>query len=165
MFSFHQLPDGLRLSHPAALIGTFFGFGLIKPASGTWGSLAALVPGIYIAASYGPLALMTASFIAYMFGHLACVYWLSKADDDTDPSAIVIDEVAGMWLALSCAPLTPLGIALAFVLFRLFDIVKPWPISLAERKIPGAHGIMLDDILAGVWTALLLVAAQVYNVI
>jgi phosphatidylglycerophosphatase A len=165
MFSFHKLPDGLGFFHPVALIASFFGSGLVKPASGTWGSLAALVPGIYIGMSYGPFGLITASLIAYVIGHLACVVWLSKAPDDADPSAIVIDEVAGLWLALSCAPLSPLGIALAFALFRLFDIVKPFPINLVEAKIKGAHGVMLDDIMAGVWAGLLLIAAQTYNLI
>ena len=77
----------------------------------------------------------------------------------------MIDEVAGLWLALSCAPLSPLGIALAFALFSLFDIVKPFPINLVEAKIKGAHGVMLDDIMAGVWAGLLLIAAQTYNLI
>jgi phosphatidylglycerophosphatase A len=63
------------------------------------------------------------------------------------------------------APLTPLGIGLAFALFRLFDIVKPWPVSWADQKLGGATGIMLDDVLAGIWAALILGALAVYGII
>jgi len=64
---------------------------------------------------------------------------------------VVIDEVAGQWIALIAAPLTPLGFALAFLIFRFYDILKPWPVDLAERRLPGAWGIMGDDIVAGIY--------------
>jgi phosphatidylglycerophosphatase A len=67
---------------------------------------------------------------------------------DNDPSECVIDEVAGQLIACAFAPRTLLFYALAFLLFRLFDIVKPWPISAAER-LPGGLGIMADDMIAG----------------
>ncbi|MEL0150429.1 MAG: phosphatidylglycerophosphatase A, partial [Rhodobiaceae bacterium] len=74
-------------------------------------------------------------------------------------------EVAGLWLTLTLAPLTPLGIALAFALFRLFDILKPWPVRWADKNIGGATGIMLDDVLAGIWAALVLLAAREFGLI
>jgi phosphatidylglycerophosphatase A len=66
-----------------------------------------------------------------------------------DPSVVVIDEVCGMLIALIGLSLTPLTVLVAFLLFRLFDIVKPYPISWAERRVPGGWGIMVDDLLAG----------------
>ena len=78
-----------------------------------------------------------------------------------DPGWIVIDEVAGQWLALLPAPLDPLFYALGFLLFRIFDIWKPWPIRWADRNMHGGLGIMLDDLLAAVYAALALSALRV----
>ena len=142
----------------------FFGSGLLKPASGTWGSLAALAPGLLIAQRYGAAGLIIAAALAYGLGHWASTIWIDGTADK-DPSPIVIDEVAGLWLTLTLAPLTPLGIALAFALFRLFDILKPWPVRWADKNIGGATGIMLDDVLAGIWAALVLLAAREFGLI
>ena len=160
----HPLPAHLRFFSPAALIATFFGAGLLKPASGTWGSLAALGPGLLIAERFGPSGLLISAAIAYGLGHWASTIWINGAADK-DPSPIVIDEVAGLWLTLTLAPLTPLGIALAFGLFRFFDIVKPWPVRWADKNIGGATGIMLDDVLASIWAALVLLAAHEFALI
>ncbi|HJU17057.1 MAG TPA: phosphatidylglycerophosphatase A, partial [Stellaceae bacterium] len=70
------------------------------------------------------------------------------------PGAVVIDEVAGQLLALVPAPRTPAAYALAFLLFRLFDIKKPWPVGWVDRRIGGGFGIMLDDALAAVYAVL-----------
>ena len=160
----HRLPPHLRFFSPAALIATFFGSGLLKPASGTWGSLAALAPGLLIAERFGASGLLIGAALAYGLGHWASTVWINGTEDK-DPSPIVIDEVAGLWLTLTLAPLTPLGAALAFGLFRFFDIVKPWPVRWADRNIGGATGIMLDDILAGIWAALVLLAAREFGLI
>jgi phosphatidylglycerophosphatase A len=154
----------LRFFSPAALIATFFGSGLLKPASGTWGSLAALAPGLLIAERFGASGLLIGAAFAYGLGHWASTVWINGTEDK-DPSPIVIDEVAGLWLTLTLAPLTPLGAALAFGLFRFFDIVKPWPVRWADKNIGGATGIMLDDILAGIWAALVLLAAREFGLI
>lgn len=164
MISLHSLPPHLRLWSPAALIATWFHSGLIKPASGTWGSLAALPFGISTAYYFGLEGLLIIAAIGYGLGHWASAVWISEGTDK-DPSAIVIDEAVGIWLALTAAPLTPLGIAIAFGLFRLFDIVKPWPVSWADRRLAGATGIMLDDVLAGIWAAIILIALSVYGII
>ena len=66
-----------------------------------------------------------------------------------DPGAIVIDEFAGQWIALLFAPMTLWGGLAAFGLFRLFDIWKPWPVGALERGVPGAFGVMVDDLAAG----------------
>lgn len=160
----HRLPPHLRFFSPAALIATFFGSGLLKPASGTWGSLAALAPGLLIAERFGASGLLVGAALAYGLGHWASTVWINGTEDK-DPSPIVIDEVAGLWLTLTLAPLTPLGAALAFGLFRFFDIVKPWPVRWADKNIGGATGIMLDDILAGIWAALVLLAAREFGLI
>ena len=160
----HRLPAHLSLFSPAALIATFFGSGLLKPASGTWGSLAALAPGLLIAERFGASGLLIGAAFAYGLGHWASTVWINGTEDK-DPSPIVIDEVAGLWLTLTLAPLTPLGAALAFGLFRFFDIVKPWPVRWADKNIGGATGIMLDDILAGIWAALVLLAAREFGLI
>lgn len=81
--------------------------------------------------------------------------WASKDFMDRtgahDPGAIVIDEVAGQWIVLLAAPLDPMAYGIGFVLFRLFDVFKPWPISWADRSIGGAWGVMIDDVLAGLF--------------
>ena len=160
----HRLPPHLRFFSPAALIATFFGSGLLKPASGTWGALAALAPGLLIAERFGASGLLIGAALAYGLGHWASTVWINGTEDK-DPSPIVIDEVAGLWLTLTLAPLTPLGAALAFGVFRFFDIVKPWPVRWADKNIGGATGIMLDDILAGIWAALALLAAREFGLI
>ena len=160
----HRLLAHLRFFSPAALIATFFGSGLLKPASGTWGALAALAPGLLIAERFGASGLLIGAAFAYGLGHWASTVWINGTEDK-DPSPIVIDEVAGLWLTLTLAPLTPLGAALAFGLFRFFDIVKPWPVRWADENIGGATGIMLDDILAGIWAALVLLAAREFGLI
>lgn len=167
MLSLHKLPAHLKPLSPAALVATFFGSGLLKPASGTWGTLAALAPGLLIADYFGAPGLLIGAGIAYAAGHWASTVWIDGTEDK-DPSPIVIDEVAGMWLtmiplAAMGGMLTPLGVALAFVLFRLFDIVKPWPIRWVDKNMGGATGIMLDDILAGIWAALIILAAREFG--
>lgn len=159
-----RLPPHLTFFAPAALIASFGGSGLLRPASGTWGSLAALGVGLPLHLVGGPGLLIIAAGLAYLAGVWATRVWI-EGSDDKDPSSIVIDEVVGMWLALAAAPLTPLGAAAAFALFRLFDIVKPWPVSWADQKLGGAHGVMFDDVLAGLWAALVLLAARSYGLI
>jgi phosphatidylglycerophosphatase A len=73
-----------------------------------------------------------------------------------DASAFVLDEFVGQWVALACAPKSLLTVAIAFVLFRAFDIAKPWPVSWADRTVRGGLGVVLDDVLAGVLAALVL---------
>jgi phosphatidylglycerophosphatase A len=105
------------------------------------------------------------SVAAYCLGYWAALRWTASDDTDTDPSAIVIDEVAGMWLVMAFVPPTLAALAAAFFLFRLFDVLKPWPASWADKSLKGAHGIMLDDIFAGVWAVLVILAAQIYGFI
>lgn len=154
----------MTLSH---LIATFFGVGHLRPAPGTWGSLAALPVAGLLHLAGGPVLLGIGIVVACLLGWWATAREIAgKADQD--PSEIVIDEVAGQWLAFlpvsigaahAGAALTALwpGWITAFVLFRLFDIWKPGPIGWADRR-GGPMGVMLDDILAGLAAALCVMA-------
>jgi phosphatidylglycerophosphatase A len=148
MISLRQLP--LPLSEPACLLATWFGVGRLQPASGTWGSLAAL-PFAWLINHYGgSLALLAASLLVFGLGCWAAQKY-EAASDSHDASAIVIDEVAGQWLCLCLAPANLLAYGLCFALFRLFDIWKPWPISWLDAKVGGGFGVMIDDMLAGLF--------------
>jgi phosphatidylglycerophosphatase A len=145
--------------HPASLLATWFGAGLLPVAPGTWGSLAALPFGWAIATLFGPPALLIAAAIVFCVGWWAAAQ-VGRASGVADQGSIVIDEVAGQWLTLAVVPPSAAAYVLGFLLFRLFDITKPWPVSAAERSIPGGLGVMADDIVAGIYAAILLYAAH-----
>jgi phosphatidylglycerophosphatase A len=137
------------------LVGTSFGAGLLPIAPGSWASLAALPVAWAIVRLWGVLGLAGAAGITFALGWWAAAT-VAKASGIEDPRAIVIDEVAAQWLVLVPAPLDPLAYALAFLLFRFFDIWKPWPVRWADRHVKGGLGIMLDDLLAAVYAVALL---------
>lgn len=145
----------LDFKNPATWAATWFGCGLMHPAPGTWGTLGALPVGLILAALGGKIALIAG--IAFVF---ALGLWSSaqfeKMTGTHDSSMIVIDEAAGIWIALLGSTLSPASIVLAFVLFRFFDILKPWPIGWLDKKVGGAWGVMLDDCAAGKFSALCL---------
>jgi phosphatidylglycerophosphatase A len=143
---------GLPFRHPAVLLATWFGAGLLPAAPGSWGALAALPGAWAIRVLCGLPGLAVAAAIAFFAGWWAASK-VAAASGTADPGAIVIDEVAAQWLVLLAAPLHLAVWALAFTLFRLFDIWKPWPIGWADRHIRGGLGIMLDDLLAAGYAA------------
>jgi phosphatidylglycerophosphatase A len=137
----------------AWLTATFFGAGLLKPGPGTYASIAALL--LWLAATYAlhlttaALAIATtlAAIAATLIGIPAATI-VARESGRKDPGLVVIDEVAGQLFALIlCPPDWPHAI-LALILFRLFDIFKPWPIRKLEA-LPAGTGIMLDDVAAG----------------
>lgn len=142
-------------------LASLWGVGRLPYGPGSWGSLAALAPGVVLLALGGPLLVAAASFALCWLGWRA----VAALPDDVqraDAGWIVIDEAAGQWLALAgLATLSIAGVIAAFLLFRLFDIAKPWPVSWADRQ-PGAVGIMLDDMLAGALAALVLVLVRAF---
>ncbi|HIJ62166.1 MAG TPA: phosphatidylglycerophosphatase A [Rhodospirillaceae bacterium] len=140
----------LPFRHPAIWLATWFGAGLLPKAPGTWGSLAALPFAWAISEAGGGGLLAAAVALVSVVGWWAAERY-AKASGDGDPGPVVIDEVAGQWLVLTMVPPGLAGYALGFVLFRLFDIVKPWPVSWADRQLKGGLGIMLDDLLAGLY--------------
>ncbi|PPQ39541.1 phosphatidylglycerophosphatase A family protein [Rhodopila globiformis] len=135
----------------ARLIAAGFGTGYAPRAPGTVASAAALLVGAVLLA-VSPLALALAALAATIGGFIA----VELADVTGDPGWVVIDEIAGQWIALLALawPTLP-GLAIAFVLFRLFDIAKPGPVGWADRK-HGTFGIMTDDLIAGVLAAAIL---------
>ena len=146
---------GLPFRHPAVLIGTWFGAGLLPAMPGTWGSLAALPFAWAIAALAGAPGLLAAAAIAFAVGCWAAGA-VCRALGAEDPGALVIDEVAAQWLVLAAAPLSLPAYAAGFLLFRLADILKPWPARWADRAVHGGFGVMLDDMLAGLYAGLAL---------
>lgn len=141
-----------QVMSPSFWIATGLGSGLIRPAPGSWGTLAALPFGIGLLLLGGPwlLLLSIAALIPIAFWSVRRYQALSPTAPD-DPSEIVIDEALGMWIALLIAPVSPLSVLYAFVLFRFFDILKPWPVSYFDQKWKGPAGIIADDIMAGLY--------------
>lgn len=151
-----------NLAHPSVLMATWFGAGYLPKAPGTWGSLGALPFAWLLVDHGGPWILGAATVIIFIVGLWAAKDFMKRTGAH-DPGAIVIDEVVGQWIVLLAAPLDPIAFGLAFVLFRLFDVFKPWPISWADRSIGGAWGVMVDDILAGLFALTVLYPVLLYG--
>lgn len=150
----------------ASLLATAFGIGSFPKAPGTAASLVALPFG-WVLIVFGNAAIFLASVLVVSVVGVWAADRHGKNVGLLDPSDCVIDEVAGQWLALLPLMLTahinsPLALALAFLLFRFFDIVKPWPIAPLER-LPGGIGVMADDIAAGLVSAAILAGAIYAN--
>jgi phosphatidylglycerophosphatase A len=122
---------------------------------GTWGSLAALPCAWAIVSQWGLVGLAAGIAVILPVGCWAAAA-VANASAIHDPGAVVIDEAAGQWLVLLATPLDPLSYILAFLLFRIFDIWKPWPVRWADRYFHGGFGIMLDDLLAAVYALLVI---------
>ena len=156
----------MKTVHPAHWshwLAVGFGSGLSPWAPGTLGSLVGLL--LFI-----PLSQLSIIYylLVVLLIAIAGIWICGKTAKDWgthDHGAIVWDEIAGQLLALSAMALTPFNLIAAFILFRFFDILKPWPISWADRKVSGGLGIMLDDILAGAfaWLVLMLVNRFVFG--
>ena len=142
-------------AHPACWISTWFGAGFLRPASGTWGTLAALPFAWAIGSAFGQTGLVIAALIAYGIGIWSSGLY-SQMTDSHDASEVVIDEVAGVWLTLAAIPLSLPALIAGFLLFRVMDIFKPFPANIADRRLPGGVGIMTDDMIAGLYAGLVL---------
>ncbi|MFT7234474.1 MAG: phosphatidylglycerophosphatase A [Methylophagaceae bacterium] len=141
------------LKRPVCFLGLGFGSGLAPKAPGTFGTLAAIP--IYLFMQNLSITLyVILTVFAFIVGIYICqqsANWLGK----DDPSAVVWDEIVGYLVTMVAAPQGWQWIALGFVLFRLFDILKPWPISVADQQLHGGFGIMLDDVIAGIFAGVL----------
>lgn len=135
----------------ARWLATGLGTGYLWPAPGTWGSLLALVVFVALLAPAGPVVQVAACLVVTAVGTWAAQVTAARLEED-DPSKVVVDEVAGMWIALVGVGTTPawIGWGLAFLVFRLMDIVKPFPARRLE-DLPGGLGIMADDVVAGLY--------------
>lgn len=137
------------LTKPHQLLALGFGSGLLKPAPGTWGTLAA-VPFVLLMAQLGDVVYVTLTLLSCIVGVWLC----GRCADDVgvhDHPSIVWDEFAGFFVTMAFIEPTILHLCIGFALFRFFDIVKPWPISVLDKNVHGGLGIMADDILAGVF--------------
>lgn len=149
--SSHSLKDNAALT-----IAYGFGSGLLPKAPGTWGSLAALLPGYYILMAMGPFALLMASAGLFFIGIWAANVH-ARIHDSHDAGQVVVDEFVGQWLAMiPLAYMTlnrghAMDILMAFAAFRFFDIIKPWPIKLLDQQMKGGLGVMVDDVVAGLF--------------
>jgi len=140
----------LPFRHPATLVGTWFGAGLLPLAPGTWGSLAAL-PLAWLMLAFGSARLLfVAAVLLFLAGWWATAHYM-RHTDAKDPQEIVVDEVSAQWLTLVFAdPTVWWHWLLGFALFRLFDIAKPWPANHIDRQ-RSALAVMADDTVAALY--------------
>lgn len=141
-------PSVSQLLHdPKLLLAFGFGSGLSRIMPGTCGTIAALP--FYFLLSHLPSWLYASLvLLSFVVGNYLCAYAADKLKVH-DHGGIVWDEFVGMWISLFLVPVTWFWVLIAFVVFRFFDMVKPWPISIADKKLGGGFGIMFDDVLAG----------------
>jgi phosphatidylglycerophosphatase A len=145
------------LATPAGWLACGFGSGLAPVAQGTFGSLAALLPWLLLRELPLPIYLAVL-LIGFAAGVRAC-NMASRALGVADHRSLVWDEFIGQWVALLPLLVLPApwwAIVLGFLLFRLFDVWKPWPISWLDRRVKGGMGVMVDDVVAGAFTAVVL---------
>lgn len=142
------------LRDPGHLLSFGFGSGLSPYAPGTAGTVAA-IPFYLLLSMLGPVAYLLATLASVVAGVYLCGR-TSKALGAHDHAAIVWDEFAGFFISMLFAPVSITTVFLGFCLFRLFDIFKPWPASVIDTRIKGGLGVMLDDVIAGIYAMLVL---------
>lgn len=145
---------GLKLTNPLHFAAVGFGSGLPNKAPGTFGTIAA-IPLYYLLSflsieSYIVMLIVT-SLLGFWFCHVT-----SRDMGVHDHKAIVWDEFVGYWITMIAVPFSWQWALVGFLLFRFFDILKPWPISWLDKKMEGGFGIMIDDIVAGIFSAVIL---------
>ncbi len=144
----------LSLKNPIHFLALGFGSGLASKAPGTFGTLAALP--LFLLLSFLPFS---AYLIVTIIVSVVGIYICDKAAKDMgvhDHGAIVWDEVAGLLITLIAVPMQWEWILVGFALFRFFDILKPWPIKWLDAKVSGGFGIMIDDVVAGIFSLICL---------
>ncbi len=144
----------IRLSNPVHFLAFGLGSGLAPKAPGTFGTLAAIP--LYLLLSHLSLPMYA---LVLILASLLGIWLCGKTAKDLgvhDHPGIVWDEFCGYWLTMLAAPAGWLWIIVGFILFRLFDIWKPWPISLADKRVPGGMGIMVDDLIAGLYALIVM---------
>ncbi|MFQ3322996.1 MAG: phosphatidylglycerophosphatase A [Pseudomonadales bacterium] len=143
------------MTNPLHALSLGLGSGLAPKAPGTFGTIAALIIYYFLLADLSLPVYAAIVVLSTLVGFYLCGY-TAKAMGVHDAPAIVWDEFAGLWIALICVPTGLHWLALAFVLFRFFDILKPWPISWLDKHMQGGFGIMIDDVVAGIFAWLCL---------
>ena len=147
-------------SNPSLFLVTGFGIGLLPIAPGTYGSILGMLLFLILAHLYLPILWLSLIItILYLVSYLA-VQSALKIIQRPDPGEIVIDEVLGMMVVMMMIPPDPKWAFLAFMLFRLFDIFKPWPINVVDSKLKNALGVILDDFLAALYAGIVIVGIR-----
>lgn len=145
-----ELRQRVSLKNPWHFLALGFGSGLAPKAPGTFGTLAA-VPLVWLCSVYLPFSYF---LILTVLFSIVGIWICGKTADDMqvhDDSSIVWDEVVGMMITMLAVPMNWHTLLIGFILFRIFDIAKPWPISYLDKHVHGGFGIMADDVLAGVF--------------
>ena len=145
-----QVRSRVSLANPEHFLALGFGSGLAPKMPGTFGTLAAL-PLVVLLSYYASFSVY---LIVTILVSIVGVWICGRTADDMgvhDDSSIVWDEVAGMLITMLAVPLSWQTLLVGFMLFRFFDILKPWPISYLDRHVHGGFGIMIDDVLAGLF--------------
>ena len=150
------IKNPLFKKHPVKLsLVSLFGIGFL-PASGTWGSLFAVLMVPFL--MFCPIIIWPMVILSFALGVWA-IPSLIKNQKDKDPGFVIIDELMGQLLVFAFLPydmLNPITYLFGFLFFRLFDILKPWPVSFFDKKVHNAWGIMMDDFVAGIYATLAL---------
>jgi phosphatidylglycerophosphatase A len=158
MISLRRLPATLHGTEPFYLLATWFHAGRIRPASGSWGALAAWPVCWLVKYFAGTLGLVVFGSAMYAAGIWAVKKYAPHAKN-MDPAEVVIDEVVGMAIVFLFIPLhSVLFNVLGYIAFRLFDGIKRGPVGWCDRNIKGAHGVMIDDVVAGLFAGITILA-------
>lgn len=144
----------IALSTPSGFLAFGFGSGLAPKAPGTFGTLAA-IPFAWVIKTLPLMYYLPLLLLLFLLGVWICGR-VGREIGQHDHGGIVWDEMVGYWLAIAFVPMQWSWLIAAFVLFRLFDIWKPWPIRYFDKKMGGGFGVMVDDVLAAVYTILVL---------
>lgn len=136
------------------IIATGFYSGYLPKAPGTWGSLVGLLLFFLLHTLSLPLYLAVTAGLFVVGSFVAGE--AEKILDNRDPGVVVVDEIVGILITMIAVPVTPLTMALGFILFRIFDILKPFPVNFFDQKFHGGLGIMLDDVMAGIYSLIIL---------
>lgn len=153
----------ISLTNPVHLLALGLGSGLFRPAPGTWGSALGTLLGVMLLALFGTKTFLILTALCFVLGCYLC----QKTADDMgvhDHGAIVWDEFVGVFIVLAAIPTLSLPwILTAFVLFRFFDILKPFPIRYFDNKLESGFGIMVDDVLAAIYAIIVIFLVQVWR--
>jgi phosphatidylglycerophosphatase A len=133
----------------AHVLAVWFGCGHVPVAPGLAGTLGAIP--LYLVLRGAGAGVVAAVAVLLTVVGIWAAERVARRRGGKDPQIIVIDEVAGVFVTWIAAPTTLAGLLAGVVLFRIFDQTKPWPARLAERRLPGGWGIVLDDVFAGLW--------------
>jgi phosphatidylglycerophosphatase A len=156
------LPPETKFTHPQVLLATWFGSGLIRPAPGTMGTLAAMPLGYLITLCFGQIGLAVAALLLLAIGTPAASFY-GKKSGEVDDQSIVVDEAVGVWIAALPADKSIALWIFAGLLFRFFDIRKPWPASYFDNRSSGGFDVMMDDVVAGIYALLGVSIAALYT--